>query len=191
MKRPSPFRTISSQITWNSPWYSIRSDQIILPDGQPGEYHVVQHPAAVWVVPVTDAGEIVLINTYRYTVDDWCWEIPAGSVKPAATPLSTAQAELLEETGGQARGWMPLGQFYTANGICDEVGYYFLATGVTLGETAHEPTEVIEICPTPIPAALRMAEQGEISDAPSVMALLLCKPKLLELHQAAAGHSIR
>lgn len=191
MKRLSPFRTISSQITWNSPWYSIRSDQIILPDGQPGEYHVVQHPAAVWVVPVTDAGEIVLINTYRYTVDDWCWEIPAGSVKPTATPLFTAQAELREEIGGAARAWDYLGQFYTANGICNEVGHYFLATGVTLGETAHEPTEVIEIHPTPILAALRMAEQGEISDAPSVMALLLCKPELMKLHQAATSYKNR
>lgn len=186
MKRPSPFQTISSRISWSSPWYNIRSDEIILPNGQRGEYHVVQHPAAVWIVPVTDVREIVLIHTYRYTVDDWCWEVPAGSVKPSATPLSTAQAELREEIGGAAHAWDYLGQFYTANGICNEVGHYFLATGVTLGQTAHEPTEVIEIRPTPIPAALSMAEQGVISDAPSVMALLLCKPRLMELHWAAA-----
>lgn len=189
MKRPSPFQTISSRISWRSPWYNIRSDEIILPNGQRGEYHVVQHPAAVWIVPVTDAAEIVLIHTYRYTVDDWCWEIPAGSVKPTATPLSTAQAELREEIGGAARAWDYLGQFYTANGICNEIGHYFLATGVILGQTAHEPAEIIEIHPTPIPAALRMAEQGAISDAPSLMALLFCKSRLMELHWAAADQS--
>lgn len=187
MKRPSPFQTISSRISWRSPWYDIRSDEILLPNGQRGEYHVVQHPAAVWIVPVTDTGEIVLIHTYRYTVDDWCWEIPAGSLHANATPLATAQTELSEEIGGVARAWEYLGHFYTANGICNEIGHYFLATGVSLGETAHEPTEVIEIHPTPIPAALRMAEQGVISDAPSVMALLLCRPKLWQLHQDAAN----
>lgn len=182
-----PFKTLSSRVVWSCPWYNVRQDEIVTPDGKPGVYNVVQHPDAVWIIPVTDMGEIVLIHTYRYTVDDWCYEIPAGSVKPDATPLTTAQAELREEIGGSARDWHYLGQFYTANGICNEVGHYFLATGVTLGATAHEPTEVIEVHPTPIPDALRMAAQGAISDAPSVMALLLCQQKLLEWYAATTA----
>ena len=53
---------------WSCPWYNVPQDEIITPDGKPGVYNVVQHPGAVWTVPVTAAGEIVLTKTYRYTV---------------------------------------------------------------------------------------------------------------------------
>jgi ADP-ribose pyrophosphatase len=176
-----PFKTLSSRIAWTSPWYSVRSDQIRLPDGSVGEYHVVQHPGAVWVVPVTPAGEVVMIHTYRYTVDDWCWEVPAGGLSDGLSPEEAARQELREEIGGAAESLYPIGQFYTANGICNEVGHFFLATGVRLGPTAHEPVEVIQIHRKPIAEALRMARQNEISDAPSLMALLLCEERLRAL----------
>lgn len=64
----SPFQTISSRIVWTSEWYSVRQDEITLPDGQPGVYNVVQHPGAVWIIPVTSNGHIILLYHYRYTV---------------------------------------------------------------------------------------------------------------------------
>lgn len=176
-----PYRTQSSRIVWSCPWYSVRRDEIVTPDGRPGVYNVVEHPAAVWVIPVTSAGDIVLIRTYRYTVDDWCIEIPAGGVKPGQSLEDAARAELLEEVGGTAVSLEHIGRFYTMNGIGNEVGQYFLATGVTLGRPQHEPTEVIDILPTPIDEALRMARANEISDGPSALALLYCADRLQTL----------
>ena len=46
---PSPIQTIGSRIVWSSPWYRIRQDDILLPDGQSGTYNVVEHPGAVWI----------------------------------------------------------------------------------------------------------------------------------------------
>lgn len=178
----SPYRTTSAKTVWSCPWYSVRQDGIVTPGGQPGVYNVVTINPAVWVIPVTDAGEIVLIRTYRYPVDDWCWEIVAGGVAEGKTEWETAVAELREEIGGVARAWRYLGRFYTANGFCDEIGHYYLATGVTLSEpTAHEPTEVLEIHPLPIAEVLRLARAGEISDSPSLAALLLAEPLLRDL----------
>ncbi|MCI0399162.1 MAG: NUDIX hydrolase [Chloroflexi bacterium] len=141
-------------------------------------YNVVQHPGAVWIIPVTPAGEVVMIYTYRYTVDDWCLEIPAGGLKPGQSLEETARAELLEEVGGTAAAWEYIGRFYTMNGIGDEVAHVFLASGVTLGQPRHEPTEVMEVRPVPIAEALRLAQANEISDGPSALALLLCTEKL-------------
>lgn len=173
-----PFQTVGSQIAWSCPWYSVRQDKIILPDGRPGEYNVVQHPGAVWIVPITTTGEIVLLHHYRYTVDDWCWEIPAGGLKPDQSPLELAQIELQEEIGGTATKWQEIATFYTSNGISNEKATIFLATGVTLAQPKHEPAEVMTIHPTPINQALTMARTGQITDGPSALGLLLCEPYL-------------
>ena len=178
-----PFPTLSSTIAWSCPWYAVRQDKILLPNGEIGEYNTIVKETAVWILPVTSAGEIVLLRHYRYTVDDWCWEIPAGGVKPGQTPEEAAREELREEIGGQAHSLEWLGQFYTANGICNEEGHYFLAAGVTLGPTAHEPAELMEIHPVPIAAAVRMARAGQITDAPSALVILLCEARLRELQR--------
>ncbi|MCB8944518.1 MAG: NUDIX hydrolase [Ardenticatenaceae bacterium] len=176
-----PFRTISSRIAWSCPWYNIRQDEIITPDGQPGIYNVVQTPGAVWIIPVTPTKEIALIYSYRYTVDTWCYEIPAGGIKPGQSPKEAAQAELLEEVGGAAKTIEYFARFYTMNGIGDEEAHIFLATGVTLGKVQHEPTEVIQIHLKPIDEVLRMAQANEISDGPSALAILLCAERLKAL----------
>ncbi len=176
-----PFRTLSSNIVWSCPWYAVRQDKIMLPNGEEGEYNTIVKGAAVWIVPVTPAGEIVLLRHYRYTVDDWCWEIPAGGVKPGQTVVEAAREELHEEIGGRAQSLEKRGRFYTANGICNEEGYYFLATGVTLGSTTHEPAELMEIHPVPIAEVLRMAHAGQITDAPSALVIFLCEAYLKEM----------
>ncbi len=181
MKKPSPFKTTSSRTAWSCPWYSVRQDEIITPDGRPGIYNTVIKADAVWIIPVTPSGEIVMIYNYRYTIDDWCWEVPAGSVKPGQTLEEAAREELLEEVGGTAVSLQKIGQFYSANGICNEVSHYYLATDVTLGKTHHEPAEVMDVHLIPIDEALRMAHAGEISDGTAVLALLLCESRLREI----------
>ena len=141
---------------------------------------MVEKAAAVWILPVTLDKQVVLIKTYRYTVDDWCLELPAGSVKPGQTLEEAARAELHEEIGGTAQELTYINSFYAANGICNEVGHIFLATGVTLGQPDPEATEVIEIYPVPIPQALHLARTLQISDGPSALALLICESRLLE-----------
>ena len=152
-----------------------------MPDGHPGVYNTVEKADAIWIVPVTPNGEVVLIYTYRQTVADWCWEVPAGSVKPGQTLEEAARNELLEEVGGTAVSWQKIGQFYIDNGTCNAVGHYFLATGVTIGAPLHEPAEVIDIHLIPIDKALHMAHTGEISDGTTVLALLLSESRLREI----------
>ena len=181
MKKPSPFKTVSSRTVWSCPWYGVRQDELILPNGGTAVYNTVTKSAAVWILPVLRDGRIAMLYTYRHTVDDWCWEIPAGGVKPGQSLEEAALAELREEVGGTPEKLEYIQQFYTANGICDEIGHVFLATDVELGRTKHEPAEIIEIYPRPIAEVLDMAHTGKITDATSALAIFLCESRLREL----------
>ena len=173
-----PFQTVSSRIAWSCPWYRVRQDDIITPDGRPGVYNVVEKDDAVWIVPVTAEGEVLMVYQYRYTIDEWCGEVPAGSVKPGQSAEEAARAELREEVGGLGGQLDYIGRFFLANGICNEVGHIFLATGVATGETHHEAAEVMHVHRVPVAKALAMARAGEITDGPSALALLLCADRL-------------
>jgi len=174
----SVWETLDSKFLWQSRWYNLRQDRVRTQDGHEFTYTLIDHPGAVWVVPVTADGQVVLIRSYRYTVDEWCYEVPAGGLSPDLSPEEVARRELAEEVGGQAAALHSVGRFYTSNGISNEVAYVYLATGVELGEAQREPTELIEIKLVPVAEALRMARQGEIADGPSALALLWCEPLL-------------
>jgi ADP-ribose pyrophosphatase len=183
----SAWETLDSSFLWQSRWYNLRRDRVRTQTGHEFTYTLVDHPGAVWVVPVTADGQVVLIRSYRYTVDAWCYEVPAGglpsrldqSERTSGSRLvqseEVARRELREEIGGTAAVLRSVGQFYTSNGISNEIAYVYLATGVELGETHREPTELMEIRPVPVDEALRMAREGEITDGPSALALLWCE----------------
>jgi len=178
MSPKRPYEVIASEHLWQSRWYSLRQDRLRAPNGSEATYTVVEKPGAVWVVPVTEQGALVLINQYRYPVDDWCLEVPAGNVEPEFTPAEMAVRELREEIGGTASQIVPIAEFYTMNGIGNEIAWVFLALGVTLGRPRREPTEHMELCIVPVGEALRMARTGLIKDGPSALAILLCEAEL-------------
>jgi ADP-ribose pyrophosphatase len=105
-------------------------------------------------------------------------KVPSGTLSPDLTPEEVARRELLEEVGGTAAELRNIGQFYTSNGISNEVAYVYLAIGVQLGETRREPTELMEIRLFPVEEVLHMAREGDIADGPSALALLWCEPFL-------------
>lgn len=172
-----PITAIESHRVWECPWYAVRQDRILLPDGSEGVYNVVELDDAVWVVPVTTDGQIILLWHYRYPIQQWGWELPAGGgIKRAEDALPAAQRELREEAGGTANDWRFLMQVSTTKGIGTEHAHLYLATGVTMGNTEHEPAEVMTVHTFPIDEVYRMARAGEIHDGIGVLALLLAEP---------------
>ena len=113
--------------------------------------------------------------------NDWCYEVPAGGLSPGLAPEAVARRELLEEVGGTASELRHVGQFYTSNGISNEVAHVYLARGVELGDDHREPTELMDVQLVPTEEALRMAREGEITDGPSALALLWCEPFLIQI----------
>jgi len=175
-----PYLTLDSRYVWQSRWYSLRQDHLRAADGSEITYTVVEKPGAVWIVPVTADGQMVLIRQYRHPVEAWCLEVPAGNVEPGHDELSMAARELREEVGGTAGRWAKAAEFFTMNGIGNEIAQVYLAQDVTLGAPQREPTEYIDVELLPVAEALRLARAGAIKDGPSALAILLCEPLLGE-----------
>ena len=162
--------------------FRVRKDTVRWPDGHVAPYAYVEAAGAVWIVPVTSDGQVILIRQFRYTVDDWCWEVPAGGFHDfKGTPIELAKRELAEEVGGESDDWTYIGSFRPGVSILDEICHIVLARDVRLTQEPHrEVGEIIEVHPVPIDRALEMARNGEIVDGHSALALLRCEPWLRE-----------
>ena len=145
----------------------------MLPNGEPITYTLVEHPGYAMVVPLLEDGRVILEQVYRYTLQETLLECPSGGLD-GEPPEIAARRELEEETGWVAGALAPLGSFYGSSGISDERFHLFLATELRdTGNVKREATEQIELELLPLEAALQMALRGEITDAPSALALIL------------------
>lgn len=135
---------------------------------------------AVFVFPITEAGEAVLIRQYRYPLRATITEIVAGGVEAGEDILTAAARELREEVGGTAGEWRALPAFYPQPSFSGTVFFPLLALGVTLGKMAHEDTETIERLTLPLADAYAMLERGEIEDGPSSLVMWQARAELAQ-----------
>jgi 8-oxo-dGTP pyrophosphatase MutT (NUDIX family) len=95
-----------------------------------------------------------------------------GASEAGEEPLETAHRELKEETGLSAREMKPLMKLHTSNSVTDEVGFVFVAEGLSEGDTQFDEMEVLDIRKLPLEEVVAMIGRGEMTDAISVAAVL-------------------
>jgi ADP-ribose pyrophosphatase len=150
----------------------VHRDVVTLPDGSQGTREYIRHPGAVAIVALFDDGRLLLERQFRYPHNRDFIEIPAGKLEPGEPHLETAQRELLEETGYVAAEWRRLGVIHTAIAYTDEAIDLFLATKLSFTAQKLDAGEFLETVLVPLPQAMEMIRNGEITDAKTVAALL-------------------
>jgi len=125
---PERWPVLSSAVQARGPIVTLRTDRVQMPDHEVADRQVVEHPGAVAIVALDEAGRVLMIRQYRHPVAHMLWELPAGLRDVSGEPpRATAERELLEETGYRARDWQTLVDFYSSPGISTEWIRVFLA----------------------------------------------------------------
>ena len=151
----------------------VEVDTYTAPDGTAIRRDLIRHPGAVVILPVLDAGHVVLLRNERFVVGETLWEVPAGTLEPGEPLEKAAARELVEETGYVAKRWRGLGYLYASPGVLDEKLHLFVAEDLTPGAARPEADEELEPKTVPWVNALRMALDGTIKDAKTVTAILM------------------
>jgi ADP-ribose pyrophosphatase len=150
---------------------------LTLPGGHDLTAEIIRHPGSVVLIPVTDAGEIMLVRQYRPAIGRFAWELPAGSLEPGEDVVAAAGRECQEEIGLIPSALTALGAFFPTPGYCDEEMNFFRADGLrqpTAAETAMpDEDEDIEARAFPADVIRRMIAHGEIIDLKTVAGLTL------------------
>ncbi|MFC7096894.1 NUDIX hydrolase [Halobaculum marinum] len=124
------WETLDTDLDYSCPGFDVRRDDVRLPDGTETDFHYVDEPPAVVVLPFTPEGDVVLIEEWRQAVGRVNRGLPAGTVEDDDTDLATAaRRELREETGHEAETVEHLHTSEPANGFANSVHHYFLAHG--------------------------------------------------------------
>jgi 8-oxo-dGDP phosphatase len=176
---PGSWPVTSSVRRYHSNLLTVRTDQVEMPDGGVAARDVVEHPGAVAVVALDDAGQVLMIRQYRHPVGRLLWEIPAGLRDVDGEPANvTAERELLEEAGYRAAHWHVLTDYFSSPGYSGERLRVFLATGLT--EVPHAERNFVpeheeaylRLAWVPLERAVGLILDGQLRNGPAIVGIL-------------------
>ncbi|MEU7332080.1 MULTISPECIES: NUDIX hydrolase [unclassified Streptomyces] len=156
---------------------SVRTDQVVMPDGSVHGRDYQVHPGSVAVLAIDDEDRVIVLRQYRHPVRHRLWEIPAGLLDiPGENPLHAAQRELYEEAHVKAEDWRVLTDVYTTPGGCDEAVRIFLARDLSEAEgeryaVAEEEADM-EQARVPLDELVRSVVAGDLHNNCLVVGVL-------------------
>lgn len=169
----NPWNTLSADTRYENPWIKVVHHEVTDVTGKPGIYGTVHFKnTAIGIIPLDSEMNTWLVGQYRFPLGSYSWEIPEGGGEASATTLDSAKRELREETGITASRWEKILDMHLSNSVTDEKAVIYLAQDLELGESEPEDCEQLVIRKLPFSEALRMALEGEITDAMAVAGLL-------------------
>lgn len=137
----------------------------------------IVHPGSVVLIPVLNekTKKIVLVKQFRYAINKYILELPAGTLKRNESPFVCAKRELEEETGYKAGKLKKISEFYPSPGIMSEKMHLFLATNLIKSRQKLDTDEDIKIVKIKLSKALKMVQTGRIIDAKTIAGILMLK----------------
>ncbi len=112
------------------PFLTVESHRVELPDGQViPDWTWIRTPDFVSILAQTDSGQFLCFRQEKYGIDGLSLAVPGGFLESGEEPLSGARRELQEETGFEAREWIPLGSYRVDPNRGAGTAYFFLALG--------------------------------------------------------------
>lgn len=175
---PIPSLLLKNRLQYTGNKFTYRVDQLKLPNGVEGEYEYIRHPEAGLAVPITADGKFVLVKQYRFAIQRYLLEFPAGTLEPNENPDNTIKRELEEETGYRAHKWQKIGSFFLCPGYSDEIIHAYLAQDLEKlehppAQDADEEIEVVQFHLSELENLIQAGDAATSLDAKSITALHL------------------
>ena len=123
-----PFELLKSEVIFTGRAFTIRRDNLRLPDGHETRLDIVEHVGSVVIIPIDADGNLLFVRQYRHAAGLDLLELPAGTLNEGELPLECARREIHEETGMAADKIEHLGGFYLAPGYSTEYMNVYLGT---------------------------------------------------------------
>jgi ADP-ribose pyrophosphatase len=166
-------RRLSSRRIYTGKVLSLDVDEVEEPGGVHARREVVRHSGSVAVLAIQDDGKIVLVRQYRYPVDDFVWELPAGRLDPGRVARAGGPARAAGRDRLQGRQLQKMAFFHTTPGFCDESMHVFRATGLLASKAQGDEDERIEVQAFTLSELEAMIDRGEIREGKTLVAILL------------------
>lgn len=165
MDAPQRWTTLASRRLIERWWMTLRVDRVRLPNGHIlDEYHVAEYPDWSCVLALTDDGDAVMVEQYRYGIDRVLLELPAGAIDVGEDPDAAARRELLEETGYRARQWERLGKLAVEPGRHTNYGHLYVARGAyRVADPDLDAAEDLRLQLVPAASLPERVAQGEVA----------------------------
>ncbi len=172
MKEPEKLESAS---VFKGKVFSVDRDRVKMPNGRTVTVDIVRHSQSVVLVPVPEPGKLTLVRQYRYAVNAFLWELPAGSVDEGETPEEAARRECHEEIGLVPSTIVRLGAMFPTPCYCDEEMFFFLLSGLekTDEQAAVDEDEDIEVQVFDLRDVREMIRRGEIRDMKTLAGVTL------------------
>jgi len=132
------WQRLDRRTIYESAYMKAWEDTVKLPSGQTAEYSVVDFPDGVLVVATDTEGRLILLDEYKYAVDDSVLTFPAGGIDEGETPEQAALRELKEETGYEADGAEIISSLYPFPSKLAHISHVVRVSGAI---KAGEPTQ--------------------------------------------------
>jgi 8-oxo-dGTP pyrophosphatase MutT (NUDIX family) len=136
------------------------------------DFHLLDCPEWVNIIPLTAANEVVMVRQFRHGTHDYTLEVPGGMVDAEdPSPLVAARREMIEESGYDSDDVRPLGVIHPNPAIQGNRCHTFIAHDVRpCVQPKFDSTEETEVALVPLASVPDLIKDGTIGHALVVVA---------------------